>query len=91
LRILSPIILTLACTAGEIGKASDGKPFPIPALAKFSLRVILPSGGGYEHQGHVFKDSKDNTPLSNLFVRILQQIGIEAAQIGPSEGILNDI
>jgi hypothetical protein len=55
-----------------------------------NLPVIL-AGGGYKHQGHVLKDIKSNTPLSNLFVRMLQQVGIETTQFGASEGILDDV
>lgn len=52
---------------------------------------IILAGGGYKHQGHVIKDLKNNTPLSNLFVRMLQQTGIEAEQFGASEGVLSDV
>jgi hypothetical protein len=52
---------------------------------------ILLAGGGYKHQGHVVKDTKNNTPLSNLFVRMLQQTGIETDQFGANEGILSDV
>lgn len=55
-----------------------------------NLPVIL-AGGGYKHQGHVLKDRKKNTPLSNLFVRMLQQTGIETEQFGANEGILSDV
>ena len=55
-----------------------------------NLPVIL-AGGGFKHQGHVLKDRKDNTPLSNLYVRMLQQIGVETEQFGSSEGVLSDV
>ncbi len=55
-----------------------------------NLPVIL-AGGGYQHQGHVAKDLKNNTPLSNLFVRMLQQTGIETEQFGANTGILSDV
>jgi Protein of unknown function (DUF1552) len=55
-----------------------------------NLPVIL-AGGGYKHQGHVLKDLKDNTPLSNLYVRMLQQTGIETGEFGASEGVLSDV
>jgi hypothetical protein len=55
-----------------------------------NLPVIL-AGGGYRHQGHVLKDLKDNTPLSNLYVRMLRQTGIETDRFGASQGVLNDI
>jgi len=55
-----------------------------------NLPVIL-AGGGYKHQGHVVKDLKDNTPLSNLYVRMLQQTGIETGEFGASEGVLGEV
>jgi hypothetical protein len=55
-----------------------------------NLPVIL-AGGGYKHQGHVLKDLKNNTPLSNLFVRMLQQTGIETDTFGSSSGVFSDV
>ncbi len=55
-----------------------------------NLPIIL-AGGGYKHQGHIVKDLKNNTPLSNLFVRMLQQTGIETEEFGASDGVLNDV
>jgi hypothetical protein len=55
-----------------------------------NLPVIL-AGGGYKHHGHVLKDLKDNTPLSNLYVRMLQQTGIDTEEFGASEGVLSDV
>lgn len=55
-----------------------------------NLPIFL-AGGGFKHQGHVIKDRKANTPLSNLYVRMLQQLGVEAEQFGSSEGVLGDV
>ena len=55
-----------------------------------NLPIIL-AGGGFKHQGHVIKDRKNNTPLSNLYVRMLHQMGIETEQFGASEGVLSDV
>lgn len=55
-----------------------------------NLPIIL-AGGGYKHQGHVLKDRKNNTPLSNLYVRMLQQIGVETDTFGASAGVLSDV
>ena len=49
---------------------------------------ILLAGGGFHHAGHVAFDRKNNQPLSNLFVRMLHQIGIEADRFGSSTGTL---
>jgi hypothetical protein len=55
-----------------------------------NLPIIL-AGGGFKHQGHVLKDRKDNMPLSNLYVRMLQQIGVETDAFGSSTGVVGDV
>lgn len=52
---------------------------------------ILLAGGGFKHQGHLAYDQKNNTLLANLFVRMLQQMEIEADSFGASSGVLSDI
>lgn len=52
---------------------------------------ILLAGGGFKHAGHVSFDRKENKPLSNLFVRMLQQIGLEMDKFGSSTGALNEV
>ncbi|RMG33144.1 MAG: DUF1552 domain-containing protein, partial [Planctomycetota bacterium] len=49
---------------------------------------ILVAGGGFRHRGHVdARDSGgDNMPLCNLFVTLLQRIGIERDRFGTSTG-----
>lgn len=42
-----------------------------------NLPVLL-AGGGFNHAGHLAFDTKKNYPLANLFVSMLQQMGIEA-------------
>jgi hypothetical protein len=55
-----------------------------------NLPIIL-AGGGFKHAGHVAFDRKNNVPLSNLFVRMLQQMGIESDRFGSSTGILSEV
>jgi hypothetical protein len=55
-----------------------------------NLPIIL-AGGGFKHSGHVAYDRKNNTLLSNLFVRVLQQMGIEAKSFGASTGVVTDV
>jgi hypothetical protein len=52
---------------------------------------ILLAGGGLKHQGHLAFDRKNNTPMSNLFLKMLHQMGIEADSFGASTGALSDI
>ena len=55
-----------------------------------NLPVII-AGGGYQHPGHLAFDRQQNTPLANLFVRMLQHAGIEAARFGSSTGALSEL
>jgi hypothetical protein len=55
-----------------------------------NLPVLL-AGGGFKHAGHVAFDRKDNKPLSNLFVRVLRQVGVEADRFGSSTGALTEV
>jgi hypothetical protein len=52
---------------------------------------ILLAGGGFRHAGHVAYDRKNNKPLSNLFVRMLQQMGIEMDRFGSSTGTIGEV
>ena len=55
-----------------------------------NLPVIL-AGGGFRHQGHVAFDTKNNTLLSNLYVRMLHHMGIEAKSFGASNGVISEV
>jgi hypothetical protein len=52
---------------------------------------ILLAGGGFKHQGHVAFDTKNNTLLSNLYVRMLHHMGIEAKSFGASTGVISEV
>ena len=73
---------TVVLNASNLGNAS--------AHTCENLPVLL-AGGGFKHQGHVLKDRKDNTPLSNLFVRILQHIGVDTPSFGSSTGTVDEV
>ena len=49
---------------------------------------ILLAGGGFKHGQHLAFSGDDNTPLSNLFVSMLQWLGVEADAFGSSTGKL---
>jgi hypothetical protein len=49
---------------------------------------ILLAGGGFKHGQHLAFKRDANTPLSNLFVTMLQQMGAEADAFGSSTGVL---
>ena len=50
---------------------------------------ILLAGGGFNHGQHLAFKSDDNLPLCNLFVTMLQNLGIEADAFGSSTGTMN--
>jgi hypothetical protein len=52
---------------------------------------ILLAGGGLRHAGHVAFDRKDNKPLSNLFVRMLRQMGLDMDRFGSSTGAIGEV
>ena len=45
---------------------------------------ILLAGGGFKHGQHIGGDEKNNTPLANLFVQVMQKMGVEAGEFGSS-------
>ena len=48
---------------------------------------ILVAGGGYQHGGHIVHEG-ENAPLCNLFVTLLQTMGVETDAFGQSTGTL---
>ena len=59
--------------------------------ANTNLPVVL-AGGGFKHGRHLFfpKQARKQTPLCNLFVTLLQQMGIKRDKFGSSTGNLNE-
>lgn len=55
-----------------------------------NLPVIL-AGGGFKHGRHLAFDTTNNTPLANLFVSMLQRLGIETGQFASSTGTLRGL
>lgn len=52
---------------------------------------VLLAGGGFRHGQHLAFDQKKNYPLPNLFVSLLQNVGIEADQFATSTGTLTGL
>jgi hypothetical protein len=50
---------------------------------------ILLAGGGYRHGRRVAFDPKDNRPLGNLFVSLLQGLGVKTDRFATSSGTLD--
>jgi hypothetical protein len=55
-----------------------------------NLPVLL-AGGGFRHAGHLAFDRQWNDPLPNLFVSMLQRLGVEADRFVSSTGTLRGL
>ncbi|WP_439629391.1 DUF1552 domain-containing protein [Gemmata sp.] len=55
-----------------------------------NLPVLL-AGGGFKHAGHLKFDAKKNYPLPNLYVSMLQRMGIPAEKFASSTGTLTGL
>jgi hypothetical protein len=55
-----------------------------------NLPVLL-AGGGFKHGNHQRFDEKNNTPLANLYVTMLQRLGIESDQFASSTGTMSEL
>jgi hypothetical protein len=53
-----------------------------------NLPIVL-AGGDWPHAGYVTQPADKNCPLSNLFVGMLQRMGIETDRFGSSDGSLS--
>ena len=50
---------------------------------------LVVAGGGFKHGQHLAFDAKNNTPMCNLFVTMLQRMGLESDHFGSSTGTLS--
>ena len=73
---------TMVLLTSNLGNASshDNKNMP-----------VLFAGGGFKHGQHLAFDKTNNEPLPNLFVSMLQRLGIEADQFASSKGTLKGL
>ena len=53
-----------------------------------NLPIFL-AGGGYQHGSYIDMKKKQDAPLSNLFVRMLQDAGIETDSFGQSTSAMS--
>ena len=56
----------------------------------FNLPTIL-AGGGFKHGQHLAFDKQQNYPLPNLFVSMLQRMGIETEKFASSTGTMRGL
>lgn len=52
---------------------------------------VLFAGGGFKHGQHLAFDPKSGPPLSNLYVSMLQRLGLETDRFGTSTGTLTGL
>ena len=52
---------------------------------------VLLAGGGFKHGQHLAFDQQNGPPLCNLYVSMLQRLGIEADKFGSSTGTLTGL
>lgn len=79
----SPLLdQTLVLHASHLGNASSHTGDNLP---------IIIAGGGFQHAGHVACDRKSNTPLSNLYLRMLHQMDIPLDKFGASTGVVSEL
>lgn len=55
-----------------------------------NLPIIL-AGGGFKHGQHIAFSRNHNTPLCNLFVTMLQRLGVETEYFGSSSGTITGL
>jgi len=57
------------------------------------LRQLISNlaGGGLRHGQHMAFSRENNKPICNLFVTILQNIGVETDHFASSSGVFSDL
>jgi hypothetical protein len=70
---------TMVFFGSNLGNASSHSTRNLP---------VLLAGGGLKHGQHLAFDPNNPPPLSNLFVTMLQRLGIETDKFGSSTGTL---
>jgi hypothetical protein len=73
---------TMVFLGSNLGDASSHSVKNLPALL---------AGGGFRHGQHLQFDQKDSPPLCNLFVSMLQRLGVEADRFSTSTGTLTGL
>ena len=56
----------------------------------FNMPMIL-AGGGFKHGQHLAFDTERNYPLPNLYVSMLQRMGIETDRFASSTGTMRGL
>ncbi|MGB0578521.1 MAG: DUF1552 domain-containing protein [Limisphaerales bacterium] len=73
---------TMTLFGSNLGNANAHDPRNLP---------IFLAGGGFKHGKYIAHDRQANTPLSNLFVTMLQRLGLESDSFGDSNGTISEV
>ncbi len=73
---------TMVFFSSNLGDASNHSTKNLP---------VLFAGGGFKHGQHLAFDPQNPPPLSNLYVSMLQRMGIESERFGSSTGTLTGL
>lgn len=73
---------TMVLYGSDIGNGSSHDTRNLPAIL---------AGGGFRHGQHLAFDKDNNYPLGNLFVSMLQRLGIEADRFGSGRGTMRGL
>jgi len=73
---------TMVLYGASMGSANSHSNHNLPAML---------IGGGFKHGQHLAFDTKNNYPLSNLYVSMLQRLGIEVDQFSTSKGTMTGL
>ena len=73
---------TMVFFSSNLGNASNHSTRNLP---------VLFAGGGFQHGQHLAFDPKNPPPLSNLYVSMLQRLGIETDKFGSSTSTLTGL
>ena len=68
--------------SGNLGNAANHSTTNLP---------VLLAGGGFKHGQHLAFDPKNPPPLSNLYVSMLQRLGLETDRFASSTGTLSGL
>jgi hypothetical protein len=74
--------LTMVLVGSNLGNASSHDTRNLP---------IVLAGGGFKHGQHLLFDRERNYPLPNLFVSMLQRLGLETDRFATSTGTMRGL
>src|SRR5262249_14919253 len=73
---------TMVLLGSNLGNANSHETTNLP---------ILLAGGGFKHGQHLAFSATNNTPLCNLYVSMLQRLGVEVSSFGSGKGPLKGL